>query len=253
MSGSVDDLFEDDEMRPLDEEDIANATQYSKRSGLLPAQGSNAESLDPPIEQRNLTQSVQSDDKAIALSRQSARNAVGLGRTASSGNLSKPSAVASDPVRPSILQRSQSWAGHQQTHAVSEISVHDESDAHPRPTKRVRSGSRDEAQMKKAKIQSKLAESIAAGEMPPFCDHCGAIETPTWRKAWVKIHSGTPEHVRVSDEEGGILAWQTLQTDEDGTVCLYRIFKKSLLSTDEGFKEVLLCNRKSHELSVTTS
>ena len=113
--------------------------------------------------------------------------------------------------------------------------------------KRNRRGSRDDAQTKKAKIQSKLAESLAAGEMPPFCDNCGAIETPTWRKAWVKIHSGTPEHVRLSDDEGGILAWQTLQTDEDGIVCLYRIFKKSLLATDQDFREVLLCNRKSQQ------
>lgn len=96
----------------------------------------------------------------------------------------------------------------------------------------------------KKAIQSKLETSIAAGEMPPFCENCGAIETPTWRKAWVKVHSGTPEHVRISEEEGGIIAWETLQTDAAGNVSLYRIIKRTLLMTDDGFTEILLCNRK---------
>ena len=247
MSGSIDDLFEDDESRPIDEEDIAIAAQYSKRSDLSSLPVNQVKPLDTPRSELQ-AEVTQPDDKAIALSRQHARNATGLGRTASSGDLSRPSAAASDPIRPSSLYRSQSWAGHQHPPPTSDITQPDEHDAQNRPTKRVRRGSRDEAQIKKAKIQSKLATSIAAGEMPPFCDHCGAIETPTWRKAWVKLYSGTPEHVRVSDEEGGILAWQTLQTDESGTVCLYRVFKKSLLNGDEGFKEVLLCNRKSPQI-----
>lgn len=248
MSGSIDDLFEEDESRPIDEEDIAIAAQYSKRSDLSSLPVSQMKPLDPPRPETQAAEVTQPDDKAIALSRQHARNAVGLGRTASSGDLSRQSAAASDPIRPLGLYRSQSWAGHQNPPPTSDFTQPDESDAQNRPTKRIRRGSRDEAQIKKAKIQSKLATSIAAGEMPPFCDHCGAIETPTWRKAWVKLYSGTPEHVRVSDEDGGILAWQTLQTDESGTVCLYRVFKKSLLNGDEGFKEVLLCNRKSPQV-----
>lgn len=60
----------------------------------------------------------------------------------------------------------------------------------------------------------------------------------------MKVHSGTPDHVVISEEEGGIVAWQSLQTDENGQVCLFRIIKRTLLPTDEGFKESLLCNRK---------
>ena len=246
MSGSIDYLFEDDESRPIDEEDLEIAAQYSKRSDLPTASPERAKPLDPPKPETQATELNQPDDNAIALSRQHARNAVGLGRTASSGNLPRPSGVASDPVRPPDLHRSQSWAGHPGPHPTSDVSIPDETDALARPTKRVRQGSRDDAQIKKAKIQSKLATSLAAGEMPPFCDHCGAIETPAWRKAWAKVYSGTPEHVRVSDDDGGILAWQTLQTDESGTVSLYRVFKKSLLTGDEDFKEILLCNRESH-------
>ena len=243
MSGSGNDPFDDEELRPIDNDDIELAAQYSKRPGLPTGSVHAVEAPHQPNTDSMTYNQNHLEDKAIALSRKSARNAVGLGRTASSGALPGPSAAANDPIRPSSLCRSQSWAGRQQPHASSDASAADDSMAPTRSRTRIRSDSGAGAQRKKA-IQSKLASSIAAGEMPPFCDNCGAIETPTWRKAWVKIHSGTPEHVRVSDEEGGILTWQALQTDDKGIVCLYRIFKKSLLSTDEGFSEVLLCNRK---------
>lgn len=244
--GSPNDLFDDEELRPLDEEDLELAAQYSKRRGLgsPPPQvpeGAQQTSTgnDPP---------VTIGEKRAAVSRKSARNAVGLGRTASSGALPRSSAAAKGVSRPSALNRSQTWAGNQNPHpgsdvAGSDLPASDDSVAPVQSRSRDRSDSGSGVQ-RKMKIQSKLASSIAAGELPPFCDNCGAIETPTWRKAWVRIHSGTPELVRLSDQVGGILTWQTLQTDEKGIVCLFRIFKKSLLSTDEGFSEVLLCNRK---------
>ncbi|EWC48188.1 hypothetical protein DRE_02292 [Drechslerella stenobrocha 248] len=37
----------------------------------------------------------------------------------------------------------------------------------------------------RARIQRQMLEKIKAGEMPTYCMHCGAIETPTWRKAKV--------------------------------------------------------------------
>ena len=243
MSGSVADLFDDDELRPLDEEDIEIAAQYSRRPSL-PGQSTKPIG---PIPTKNIDTAPQPQDhpseKAMALSRKSARNAIGLGRTTSFGSLPGHAASASGPVRPTNLHRSQTWAGNHQADVSPDTLVVDEAEGPVRSSNRPRSDSGSGAKRRKA-IQSKLASSIAAGEMPPFCDHCGAIETPTWRKAWVKVHSGTPEHVRISDEEGGILTWQTLRTDESGVVCLYRIFKKSLLSTDEGFSEVLLCNRE---------
>lgn len=242
MSGSLDDLFGDDELRPVDEEDLEIAAQYCKRSDLPSVPIDNPESMDQPIAQPQIIESTPADDRAIDTSRQSARSAVGLGRTASLGSVPRPSAIASDPVRPSGLSRSQSWTSLPKRHAPSDIPTSEESDA--QQAKRARRGSGAEAQLKKEKIRSKLVTAIAAGEVPPYCDNCGAIETPSWRKAWAKVYSGTPEYVRVSDEEGGILAWQKLQTDERGTVCLYRVFKKNLRDGDEGFNEILLCNRK---------
>ena len=242
MSGSLDDLFEDDELRPLDEEDLEIAAQYCKRSDLPSIPIVNPESTDQPIAQIQTIGPSATDDRAIASSRQSARNAVGLGRTASLGSVPRPSAIASDPVRPSSLSRSQSWTGLPKKQSPSEFPTSDDNDA--QQAKRARRGSGAEAQLKKEKIRNKLVTAIAAGEVPPYCDNCGAIETPSWRKAWAKVYSGTPQYVRVSDEEGGFLAWQKLQTDESGTVCLYRVFKKNLRGDDEGFNEILLCNRK---------
>lgn len=251
MSGSIDDLFEDDEMRPVDDEDLEIASQYIRRHNLptapetheaLPQLPKLPPVVQPPPKENSL------EVKAAEQKRQMAANARLLTRTASSGNLLPPPVPASDPIRPTALHRSQTWSGNQEPHPMSDLALMPgTTDASQRPMP----GNRRESETctapvarRKQAIQSKLASSIAAGEMPPFCENCGAIDTPTWRKAWIKIHSGSPEHVVISEEEGGIVAWQSLQTDHEGNVCLYRIIKKKVLKTDEGFTEVLLCNRK---------
>ena len=252
MSGSIDDLFEDDELRPVDDDDFDMLGQYIKRpeSPILPPP--KADDHKKNEDGTKPSSGMTAEEKTLVKSRQSARSAAGmprtLNRTASSGDLPTPQMPASDPIRPLGLSRCQTWSGDQATHPASDIAPLPQiMDSIERPRSRNRRQSETGAGSgvkRKAAIQSKLATSIAAGEMPPFCENCGSIDTPTWRKAWVKIHSGTPEHVRISEEEGGIWAWQTLQTDHTGTVCLYRIIKKTILKTDEGFTEILLCNRK---------
>lgn len=283
MSGNIDDLF-DDEMRPVNDEDLDVAAQYSKRPNLsvLPAQEERAAPLPEPnssqlthdVQQatasheqnqqlhelqrpQTLPQQIQQpherpqpqqrEGNALTVSSKPVRGAIGFNRTASSGNLALPPVPASDPIRPT-LNRSQTWSGYQAPHPASDPTpIPPVMETIERPATKLRKGSEigtGSGVRRKQAIQSKLASSVAAGEMPPFCENCGAIETPTWRKAWVKIHSGTPEHVVISEEEGGIIAWQTLQTDCNGIICLYRIVKKSVLKTDEGFTEILLCNRE---------
>lgn len=249
MSGSVDDLFEDDEMRPINDEDIEIASHYSRRPNLpvnQVSQVSPPQNPDSGIGSEQPTLPEDLDAKAAAQTRQIARNARLLSRTASSGNLALPLVPASDPIRPSTLNRSQTWSGDQAPHPASDFApMPSVMNSIERPVSRNRKGSEGgtgSGARRREAIQSKLASSVAAGEMPPFCENCGAIETPTWRKAWVKIHTGTPEHVMISEEEGGIIAWQTLQTNHEGDICLYRIIKKSTLRDDEGFTEVLLCN-----------
>lgn len=251
MSGSIDDLFEDDDFQPINDEDINIVAQYSGDSDLL-ATSPGKKDISPCTQLKPLpAQQTQPDATSIARTRKAARCASGyrvLDRTMSSGNLAMPSSNKSDQIQPGGLYRSQSWSG-QDTQPPSFERGESPQFLESSETAKLRnrSGSGAGAKRKKA-IQSRLVTSVAAGEMPPFCENCGAIETPTWRKAWVKVHSGTPEHVRISEEEGGIVAWETLQADADGKVILFRIIKRTLLPEDEGFAEILLCNRKSSYL-----
>ena len=251
MSATFDELFDEDELRPLDDDDYAVAAQYKKRPGLqgplfedIHNEEANAFMTDLSFNQPDQIHQIENlpmESKDHPDSQ--------LQKTASSSAL-PPAMPASDPVRPSTLHRSQTWSASEAPHPASDVassSVKGVAASRPVSCNRARRQSdtgRHSGVKRKAHIQSKLASSIAAGEVPPFCDNCGAIETPTWRKAWSKIHSGTPEHVRISEEEGGIIAWQTLQTDNKGTICLYRIIKKTLAPQDQGFTEMLLCNRK---------
>ena len=250
MSGTIDDLFEEDEYRPLDDEDLDIAAQYMKRSDLqIPATVGTRTFHDSGIESPSdhLQPTFEPSTQDGTVDRGSAPNGLSramLSRTGSSGDLPPSSSLGSESIRPSLLHRSRTWAGHEDDHASSDtIPVPETGKPALKNRGRNRTGSGAGAKRKKA-IQSKLAETVANGEMPPFCENCGAIETPTWRKAWMKVHSGTPEHVVISEEEGGIVAWQSLQTDDNGQVCLFRVIKKTLLPSDEGFKESLLCNRE---------
>lgn len=248
MSGTIDDLFEDADVdRLVDEEDVTSTAQYGKREQSATTEAAKGQTAQEPATGHVTVEDSQPGAKAAttnARSRTAARNATrvrSLNRTTSSSNAVTASVPASDPIRPNAgnLQRSQTWSGDQIPHAASDAPMSTiEGPQRPR-SRGVGSGVR-----RKQAIQSKLATSIASGEMPPFCENCGAIETPTWRKAWTKIHSGTPDHVHLSDEEGGVILWEPLQKDENGAINLFRIFKKSLKETDEGFKEILLCNRK---------
>ncbi|KAL8736017.1 MAG: hypothetical protein Q9166_000579 [cf. Caloplaca sp. 2 TL-2023] len=247
MSGTIDDLFED-ESRPPNDEDLDVVSQYMKRQDLhLPPAARTTVSQDSGVVlQSEQTQQPFLPDKQANGHDQKPDMATPdrskLNRTASSGNLAPPSTFNSDTARPSLLHRSQTWAGHRDDHPCSDTVMISEANGN---TSRVRSrkGSESGSGAKRRKqIQSKLAESVANGEMPPFCENCGAIETPTWRKAWIKVHSGTPENVVLSDEDGGVMAWQSLQKDANGQVCLFRVIKRTLLPTDKGFTESLLCN-----------
>ena len=243
MSGTLDDLFGDDaenEDRPLDDFDIEIAAQYARRTdqpGGEPLCVNGTEKSEPVLPPHR---QAQTDEKALAQSKRQTRSTSrALTRTTSSGN-SLPS-IASDPVQPgpSSLQRSQTWSGQAQ-HPASDVPVGSEGLQAPRIKGK---GGWDNQKRKKA-IQTRLESSIAAGQMPPFCDNCGSIETPTWRRAFVKTHCGNAELVVISDEEGGIVGMQTLEANEDGSAKLFRIFKKTLLKIDEGFETILLCNRE---------
>ena len=105
---------------------------------------------------------------------------------------------------------------------------------------------------KKAAIKNKLERAVMNGQMPPFCNNCGAIETPTWRKAWYQVMQGAPGYHDYSDEPGRVTAIAVLSRDYGGNPTSYQLIKKYLLQEEnqDDFLELLLCNRKSAILIV---
>lgn len=101
---------------------------------------------------------------------------------------------------------------------------------------------------RKRAIQTNLATCLATGAMPPYCKNCGEVNTPTWRKAFTKVEEGAPTAL---EEEDGGKAWEVLEKDEDGTVTSYRVFRKSVKREDKDkFEELQLCNRKSNHVEL---
>jgi len=99
---------------------------------------------------------------------------------------------------------------------------------------------------KKASIKQKLELAIANGEMPPFCANCGAIDTPTWRKAWSQDLPGVPGYYEYSDDPGAVTTIIVLTRDADGKPTSHKLIKKFLGPKEDqrDYDEFLLCNRK---------
>lgn len=173
-------------------------------------------------------------------------------RTASMGSLTLPQVPASDPVLPpSSLQRSQTWS--ETPHPASEA---------PMPPMYMQGQMQMPQQMpginynrppppysrtltaKKASIKQKLELAIANGEMPPFCANCGAIDTPTWRKAWSQDLPGVPGYYEYSDDPGAVTTIIVLTRDADGKPTSHKIIKKFLGPKEDqrDYDEFLLCN-----------
>lgn len=99
--------------------------------------------------------------------------------------------------------------------------------------------------MKQVKqVQARLEKCIRDGQVPPYCENCGAIETPTWRRAHSKEIKGTEEEANELAKDPLVFFWRTVDKDEQEKVTKFKIYKKSLADADKDFAQVLLCNRK---------
>ncbi len=100
--------------------------------------------------------------------------------------------------------------------------------------------------VKKQSIKERLENAIQRGEMPPFCNNCGAIETPTWRKIWTQDHDGVPGFHEFSDKPGQVTTIDVLERNAAGQPSKHRLVKKNLGPMDpkSDWKESLLCNRE---------
>ncbi|KAL1899905.1 hypothetical protein Sste5346_002771 [Sporothrix stenoceras] len=98
--------------------------------------------------------------------------------------------------------------------------------------------------VRKAAIRERLKKAIQSGEMPPYCQNCGAIETPTWRKMWTQEHDGEPGFYDFSDKNCPITFVEILERDADGKSTRYRLVRKALSSSENGklWTQMLLCN-----------
>jgi hypothetical protein len=146
-----------------------------------------------------------------------------------------PQVATSDPAGRG-LHRSNTWAGDMSDMPTSDAVMAE--DVKRRPKKRVG----------KEQTKARLETAIAAGEMPPFCDNCGAIETPAWRRAFAKTFDCDFDEVETSLEDGSIVFKEALDHNEDGSIKTFRGFKitKKPEDRDDEWQAITLCNRKSH-------
>lgn len=113
------------------------------------------------------------------------------------------------------------------------------------PTGNKRSGS---GAKRRKMIQDRLMNSVAAGTLPTYCSHCGAIETPTWRKLYVKVVDEKPSELDLQEDVGEAIGVDSSQTDPVTGATLYRILKtmKGTKSRDDysasEFTPMTVCN-----------
>lgn len=146
---------------------------------------------------------------------------------------------ASDPIMPpqGPPQHSHSWAGPMSDFSAVET---------PGPVVlaedgKVRSGT---GARRQRQIHARLDKCIRSGQAPPYCENCGAIETPTWRRAWSKEMAGSEEDANECKKDTTMLFWKSQERDDEDKVTKFKIYKKSLVDDDKDFAQVLLCNRK---------
>lgn len=106
---------------------------------------------------------------------------------------------------------------------------------------KVRSGT---GARRQRQIHARLDKCIRSGQAPPYCENCGAIETPTWRRAWSKEMAGSEEDANECKKDPTMLFWKSQKRDDEDKVTKFKIYKKSLVDDDKDFAQVLLCNRK---------
>ncbi|KAI2463421.1 hypothetical protein F4781DRAFT_124651 [Annulohypoxylon bovei var. microspora] len=139
-----------------------------------------------------------------------------------------PMVPASDPVQPQfMLTMPLSEPAHPQTDAIGPSD-----------------GKSNKNVVKRQTIKQKLEEAIALGQLPSYCNNCGAIQTPTWRKIWKQVRAGVPAYHEYSEKPGCVTAINILSRDASDHPTSYEIIKKSLGPTDKksAWTEVLLCN-----------
>lgn len=152
----------------------------------------------------------------------------------------QPAMPASDPVQPS--RPIQALTG-SSTCIMSDMPTAS-TPAPSRPDDKIPSGA---GARRTKQVQARLEQCIMQGTVPPYCENCGAIETPTWRRSWSKVVQGNAEDAEAAlndTKDRSLLLWQPVDSEEDGTVTSFKLFKRSVTEADLDYSQVLLCNRE---------
>ncbi|EXJ84543.1 hypothetical protein A1O3_05212 [Capronia epimyces CBS 606.96] len=132
-----------------------------------------------------------------------------------------------------MFQRSQTWAPDSDA-LMSDAPTGEESRAKAASRKKVG----------KEQTKARLENAIANGEMPPFCDNCGSIETPAWRRAYAKTFDCAWDDVETSLDQGECCYKEILAHNPDGSVKTFRGYKVERRPGDEvdEWTSITLCN-----------
>ncbi|KAJ6118913.1 hypothetical protein N7471_013533 [Penicillium samsonianum] len=91
-------------------------------------------------------------------------------------------------------------------------------------------------------VQTSLDQAIREGQVPPYCENCGSIETPTWRRASSKTIEGSEKIAEEMMRNTSMLFWLALERNTEGEVRKFIIYKKGLGETVNGWIQMLFCN-----------
>lgn len=139
-----------------------------------------------------------------------------------------PPVPASDPgTRP--FQRSMTWAPDMSDIIMSDAGGPE--DGKDKGRKRVG----------KEQTKARLEDAIAKGGMPPYCHHCGAIETPAWRRGFVKHFTCPFDSIETSLNPGEMCYKEVVERNSDGSVKIWKGWKVERKEHDD-WQQINLCN-----------
>lgn len=263
MSGGIEELLDDDLGTPLDDctAGLSNGTTRNKQT-VRSAISANSPASAPAIPDKN-----QSDYFLTSEAEQHPKeSAPPLPRAPASASGSRPSSRASTrpgpkPLAPAPISQSEleqllnavpasdpipppSQPTYSCTGPMSDISAAETPAPIVIPDDDGKTRSKTGARRSK-QIHARLDQCIRSGQAPPYCGNCGAIETPTWRRAWFKEVVGSEEDANErKNADTTVLFWKALDRDDEEKVTKFQICKKTLLDNDKDFDQVSLCNRK---------
>ncbi|CAG8075210.1 unnamed protein product [Penicillium salamii] len=103
-------------------------------------------------------------------------------------------------------------------------------------------GTKSKGNSKKSNGRARLEAALANGHIPPYCENCGAIETPSWRRAWAKEIVGGEELAEEMLLASQMLLWEPVEKNDQEQVVKFRIIKKGMEIDDDSWTQLLLCN-----------